>query len=149
MDFSRELRNLAELRAKADAVEIQKRAAEAMAKSTPQYEEYEKAVTAASQAFSDAIDLEKSIKQEAVNAFIGIAIGKKPADGLEIKAFSIAKITDEKAARAWAMTNYTPALKLDTKAIEKAGKDGLTPDGLVTVETEYRAQIASDLSAYL
>lgn len=47
------------------------------------------------------------------------------------------------------MTNYTPALKLDTKAIEAAGKKNLTPAGLVEITTEYRAQLASDLSGYL
>jgi len=149
MNFSDRLKQLAEFRAKEAAIEAQKRTAEEMAKSTPQWEEYEKSVSAYAQAASDALALESAIKSEAVESFIGMAIAKKPVDGLEIKAFIVAKITDEKAARDWAMQNYTPALKLDTKAIEKAGKDGMTPDGLVAVTTEYRAQIASDLSAYL
>lgn len=149
MGLSAELKKLAELRAKAEAFEIQKRTAEAQAKATPQWEEYDKSISVYAQAVSDAVALESLIKASAIEKYNGFTVGKKPADGLEIKLFTVARITNEKAAREWALVNFTPALKLDTKAIEKAGKDGLTPDGLVTIETEYRAQIASDLSAYL
>lgn len=114
---------------------------------TEAYREYCFAVDEARQIAARLEELEAQIKKQAVDNFDGE--NKRPANGIEIKAFTTANIVDLQRAREWAMTNYTPALKLDTKAIEKAGKDGLTPDGLVVIETEYRAQIASDLRNYL
>jgi hypothetical protein len=60
-----------------------------------------------------------------------------------------AEIVDEIATRAWCITNFTPALKLDTKMIEKAAKDGTIPAELVKITTEPSAYIDSDLSGYL
>jgi hypothetical protein len=143
------LKKLAELRAGYQANSARVQDAEASAKDTPQWEAYENALDVRGIIGADIEKLEAEIKAEAVDKFIGFAIGKKPFEGLEIKTFTVVKVIDEKAAREWAMKNFTPALKLDTKAIEKAGKENLTPDGLVEITTEHRAQIASDLSGYL
>jgi len=141
------LKQLAELRAKLDYANQEKESAKQIVEMTLEWSTY-LGVSDAAKIIGNAIGyLEQEIKEDSVKAFDGTK--KRPYDGIEIKAFTITKITDERVARDWAMKNYTPALKLDTKAIEKAGKEGLTPDGLVIVETEYRAQIASDLSAYL
>jgi hypothetical protein len=147
VDLSKELKELAELREQLYAAELHEHDCKVAYMLTDEYTKFEGARSESSLITTKILMAEQYIKEMAVNEFDGV--NKKPNAGLEIKAFTIAKISDEKAARQWAMKNYTPALKLDTKAIEKAGKDGLTPDGLVTVETEYRAQIASDLSGYL
>lgn len=91
--------------------------------------------------------LEAEIKAEALATFT--ATGTKKQEGVTIKEFTVVKISDESQAREWCMTNFRPALKLDTKTFEKAAQDGTVPAELATVTTEPRAQIATDLSKYL
>lgn len=76
------LKELARLRAKAEAAVTAKQDAEVTAKATPQWEAYEDAARNA-RAIEDELDeFETALK-------------------VEIKAFTVAKITDEQAARAW------------------------------------------------
>lgn len=92
-------------------------------------------------------NLEAEIKAEAMVVFD--ATGEKKQQGVTVKEFTVVKITDEAKAREWCMTNFRPALKLDTKTFEKAAQDGTVPAELATIGTEPRAQIASDLNEYL
>ena len=48
----------------------------------------------------------------------------------------------------WCLRNYTPALKVDVKEIEKAAKKNNVPSNLATVTDEPKIYIASDLSKY-
>lgn len=141
------LKRLAQLRAKAEAAIKEKEDAEATAKSTPQWEAYDEAYRAARTAEDDADKFEFALKGEFVATFDGAT--KKPYDGVMIEETQTGRITDEAAALKWAMTNYTPAVLLDKRAIEKAAKDGTIKQDWVTVEVGIRAKFATDLSGYL
>lgn len=74
---------------------------------------------------------------------------KKPHDAVTVKIFREIDVPDEQAARDWSLKNFTPALKLDHKVLEKAAKDGTIPQNLLTVRDVAKAQIATDLTKYL
>ncbi len=90
---------------------------------------------------------EEIVRDEAITAYN--ADGSKKGEGVSIKMKTTAEIVDEAAARSWCISNFTPALKLDTKMIEKAAKDGTIPAELVRISTEPSAYIDSDLSKFL
>jgi hypothetical protein len=76
---------------------------------------------------------------------------KKPHPAIQVKEFTVIKADyNPKAAHAWCLANFTPALKLDVKAFEKAAADGNVPDEIciVTVQKEARVQIAADLAPF-
>ena len=90
---------------------------------------------------------EARVRMDAITAYN--ADGIKKGEGVSIKMKTTAEIVDENATRSWCISNFTPALKLDTKMIEKAAKDGTIPAELVKVTTEPSAYIDSDLSKFL
>jgi hypothetical protein len=91
---------------------------------------------------------EDKVRADALEAYQADPKNKKQP-GVQIKLFKVANITDEAKARQWCITNFTPALKLDTKTFEKAVKDGTVPAELATITEEPRAQIDADLSGLL
>lgn len=96
--------------------------------------------------------LEKSIKTIALEENIdedGACKEKHPHDAIEIKTFTVVEIPDEKAVAEWCLTKLPACLKLDKAKAERAAKQGFIPNNLAPVTTEFRAQIASDLSKYL
>jgi hypothetical protein len=68
--------------------------------------------------------------------------------GVQVKLFTKVEY-DAKAMRDWAKANMTSLLHLDTKAVELAAKSGVIDEAPITITKEPRAQIDSDLSAYL
>lgn len=72
---------------------------------------------------------------------------RKHSEGIEIKKFTRAIITDETSAKLWVSQNAPSLLKIDEPKVKKAVEYLNLP--WITVEDEYRAQIASDLSEYL
>ena len=64
---------------------------------------------------------------------------------VSVKMFTVVSIPNELAAKTWAISNFTPALKLDTKVFEDAAKKGNIPAEIATVTKEPRAQIATKL----
>jgi len=64
---------------------------------------------------------------------------------VKVKWFQVCRVPNELAAKEWCITHFTPALKLDLTAFEKAAKAGNIPAELATVEKEARAQIASNI----
>lgn len=64
---------------------------------------------------------------------------------VSVKMFPVVSIPNELAAKTWAISNFTPALKLDTKVFEDAAKKGNIPAEIATVTKEPRAQIATKL----
>lgn len=66
-------------------------------------------------------------------------------DRVSVKVFTVVSIPNELAAKTWAISNFTPALKLDTKVFEDAAKRGNIPAEIATVQKEPRAQIATKL----
>ena len=65
-----------------------------------------------------------------------------------MKMVSKVEIPDLMAVKEWCLRNYTPALKVDVKEIEKAAKRNNVPSNLATVTDEPKIYIASDLSKY-
>jgi hypothetical protein len=94
------------------------------------------------------MDLETTIKDQAVETFTQTG-NKAPTDGVKIKMYTTVRINDEGRAREWCLHNFTPALKLDVKTIEKAVKDKTVPEDLAETADEPRATIATDLDKYL
>jgi hypothetical protein len=86
-------------------------------------------------------ELESNIRTDA-----SLADPLQIPDGISIKNFKVIRITDEKKAKAWAVTNAPSLLKLDEKKLEKA-VENLELDW-VQKGTETKAQIASNLSQY-
>lgn len=74
---------------------------------------------------------------------------KQVGFGIEVKIFTKAEIVNESSMREWCLRNFTPALKLDTKAVEKAAIAGSIPPELVTITTEPKVMIPQDLSKHL
>ena len=72
---------------------------------------------------------------------------KKPYDGIQIKEFQTIEVTDEEEVIKWSIDSGQFALvSLVTSKFNKIAKVLDLP--FVTKGTEYRAQIASDLSMY-
>lgn len=94
--------------------------------------------------------LEAEIKADFVKAFDGQ--NKKPHQYVTLKSFDVTKIVyDPEKAFRFCLTNLTTALSLDQKEFDKQARTGKLPTELVTVlpASELRAQISTDLSAYL
>lgn len=141
------LRTLAQLRSIAEISITAKQDAEATAKATPEWEAYDEAARNARAAENEADEYETALKAEFVKNFDGAT--KKPYDGVMVEETRTGKILDEAAALKWALTNFTPAILLDKRAIEAAAKNGTIKQDFVTVEIGTRAKFASDLSGYL
>lgn len=73
---------------------------------------------------------------------------KHPHEAIDVKMVSKVEIPDLMAVKEWCLRNYTPALKVDVKEIEKAAKRNNVPSNLATVTDEPKIYIASDLSKY-
>lgn len=113
-------------------------------------EDYVRAAKRAQRQSEIVEELEAEVKDWAIAHFDGTNKAVHPK--VTIKSFDVTKVTyDPTRAHAWCLTNFTPALKLDTKTFEKAALSGTIPAEVVTVtpEKENRAQIATDLSEYL
>ena len=72
---------------------------------------------------------------------------RKPASGVQIKEFTTIEILDEKKAKVWASENAPDTISISKAKFNKIAKV-LNLD-FVEIGTEYRAQVASDLSNYL
>ena len=105
----------------------------------------------AAQTHADTISrLEAEIKTDFVNSFDGQ--NKKPHPCVTLKSFDVTKVVyDPEKAFRFCLTNLTTALSLDQREFEKQARTGKLPTELVTVlpASELRAQISTDLSAYL
>lgn len=82
---------------------------------------------------------------EAIHATTG---EKKPCEGVQVKVSTVQEY-DPAQALAWARTTQMALIpeSLDVKAFEKIAKASPLP--FVTVREEGKAQLATDLSAYL
>ena len=90
--------------------------------------------------------LEAQAKEEALLQYNQDG-NKEPHPAVKIKTFTVLDYDDQQAV-AWCHMNFKPALKLDTKLFEALKKSNALPD-FVDIKEEPRAQIASNLSAYL
>ena len=71
----------------------------------------------------------------------------KPYDGIQLKKFTTVTITDEQAAKEWVAENAPGCISIKKAPFNKVAK-ALGSLEFVDITTEYRAQIASDLSMY-
>lgn len=110
---------------------------------TPEYQAYLDAHAKLSMDRAEADELEKVIKEEAVELSRQTGFEERKFGAVNIKEFTLVKILDQKQAVIWAAANAPSCLTL-TKDFEKAAKSLELP--FVSVEKEYRAQIATDLS---
>lgn len=90
---------------------------------------------------------EENLRHEAIALYQSTKM-KKMGFGVEIKLFKTVHI-DEGSVRDWCLKNFTPALKLDTKMVEKAAIAGTLPEWLTEVTETPKVMIPQDLSAYL
>lgn len=89
---------------------------------------------------------EDAIKRIAVDEFDGE--NKQPHPAIQIKTFTVVSYDDD-VMKAWAIEHNHPAmLKLDKVAANKVAKGPTAPE-FVSIKTEDRAQIKTDLSDYL
>lgn len=137
IDNLKDLREIYEKR-KAEAAEMY----EAL-KNTPTFVYYEDLKAGIKEVDGYITQLENEIRAEAVDAFK--AGTKQPHEKVKIEMHTIVKPYNEANAREWCFTNFRPALVLDTKAFEKAAKDGQIPANIAETDTEPRAKIASKL----
>lgn len=72
---------------------------------------------------------------------------RKPVSGVEVKQFATVKILDDVAAKRWAAQSAPDILSISLPKFKKVAK--VLALEFVEIETEYRAQVASDLSEYL
>lgn len=138
-ELERNLNELAKARETAEAVKLAKRE---MIENVQKSDDFMNLDTLDREGSALIAELESSIRAAAL-ALHGNSC-ELPAR-VTVKNFTVVTITDEGKAREWCLTNFRPALKLDTKTFEKAAKDGTVPADLATVTKEARAQIATKL----
>lgn len=133
------LNRLSECRADAAQARETKRKIIEAAQATP---EYQLADAQTNEADQYVTALEEYIRVTALNLH---EASMEIPSRVSVKQFTVVSIPDESKAKDWCLHNFTPCLKLDTKAFEKAAKDGGIPFELATVSKEARAQIATKL----
>jgi len=74
---------------------------------------------------------------------------EKKCEGYEIKLPKVVEIPDPQKAFAWCLTNFTPALSLNTSMFEKAAKDGTIPAELAKVKDDPKVYVDKDLELFL
>jgi len=141
-----ELIVLAQLRQKIEQLSTEKHDLELAIKATDTYR--------LSIEVTDKLQAAKREEESTMETIRALAVEKSKATGyevrkfdkVEVKAFTTLKILDEKRAIQWAAVNAPSTLSLK-KEFDKVAKS-LELD-FVEVSTEYRGQIASDLSSLL
>ena len=118
---------------------------ETLVQATPEY----KALLAAQQASKEAgvavSAFSDAVREAALEAFRATG-DKAPEKGVAIKMYKVYRY-DSEVARLWCISNAPGLLALDSKRFEKAAE--LLPDAPVTIESDPRPTIASDLGEYL
>lgn len=74
---------------------------------------------------------------------------KTPGTGWSVKVFKKVEVMAGVDLKEWCLHNFTPALKVDEKLVEKAAIAGGIPKNVVTVKDDPRVQIESDLDKYV
>lgn len=97
---------------------------------------------------SEAVAMSEDAARKLAEAIYATTQEKKPCDGVQVKVGTVYEY-DAAQAFAWAQQTQMALIpeSLDVKAFEKIAK--ATPLPFVTAREEGRAQIATDLSAYL
>lgn len=141
------LRDLAEERQRAEKAKL---AQETIISEAMSSQSYKLAGITRNDAQARIDELTQTIKQRAVLMFDGK--NKKPMPGIQIKEKSVAIITDDAAARKYALEEAPSYVNIDFAGLASLAKKLVgTPHELkfVSINTDVVAEIASNLSAYL
>ena len=97
---------------------------------------------------AEAVAMSEDAARKLAEAIYATTQEKKPCDGVQVKVGTVYEY-DPKQAFAWAQETKMALIpeSLDVKAFEKIAK--ATPLPFVTEREEGKAQLATDLSAYL
>jgi hypothetical protein len=92
--------------------------------------------------------LEAGIKNRVETEFVRSGMeNNNPYEGIKIKKFQVVRILDERAAKEWAGENAPGAVSIKKAQFNKIAK-ALDSLKFLEIDTEWRAQIATDLSMY-
>ena len=138
------LKAIAFARQKAEQTSAKRKAMLEAFKNSPEYQE----AVALEETDAALVErLENTLRAEALGQYAND--NNKSGTGYKIKTVKHIEIPDPEKVKAWCLTNFTPALKVDTKAVETAAKSGSIPADLVRVEDQPQVYIDSDLSQFL
>ena len=138
------LKAIAFARQKAEQASAKRKAMLEAFKNSPEYQE----AVALEETDAALVErLENTLRAEALGQYTND--NNKSGTGYKIKTVKHIEIPDPEKVKAWCLTNFTPALKVDTKAVETAAKSGSIPADLVRVEDQPQVYIDSDLSQFL
>ena len=144
MSILNTIKALAEARKEAEQASAKRKAMLEAFKNSPEYQE----AVALEETDAALVErLENTLRAEALGQYTND--NNKSGTGYKIKTVKHIEIPDPEKVKAWCLTNFTPALKVDTKAVETAAKSGSIPADLVRVEDQPQVYIDSDLSQFL
>ena len=144
MSILNTIKALAEARREAEQASAKRKAMLDAFKNSPEYVE----VVYAETYETDLVErLENTLRAEALGQYAND--NNKSGTGYKIKTVKRIEIPDPEKVKTWCLINFTPALKVDTKAVETAAKNGNIPADLVRVEDQSQVYIDSDLSQFL
>ncbi len=103
---------------------------------------YQQADSLANDTDAAITKLEDAIRAAGVELKVA---GAEIPDRIEVKKDTTVEIIDEQKAKTWAMSNYTPALKLDLTKITQAAKKGDVPADIATVTDGWKTYISKEL----
>ena len=138
------IKSLAIARKGAEQTSTKRKAMLEAFKNSPEYQE----AVALEEADAALVErLENTLRAEALGQYA--SDNNKTGTGYKIRTVKHIEIPDPEKVKAWCLTNFTPALKVDMKAVETAAKNGSIPADLVRVEEQPQVYIDSDLSQFL
>ena len=144
MSILNTIKALAEARKEAEQASTKRKAMLEAFKNSPEYQE----AVAFEEADAALVErLENTLRAEALGQYA--SDNNKSGTGYKIKTVKHIEIPDPEKVKTWCLTNFTPALKVDLKAVETAAKNGSIPADLVRVEEQPQVYIDSDLSQFL
>ena len=144
MSILNTIKALAEARREAEQASAKRKAMLEAFKNSSEYLEVVDAETFE----TDLVErLENTLRAEALGQYTND--NNKSGTGYKIKTVKRIEIPDPEKVKTWCLINFTPALKVDTKAVETAAKNGNIPADLVRVEDQPQVYIDSDLSQFL
>ncbi len=144
--LTNQLRELAEARKRLNYAKSYEEGQEQILRETQEWQFWQSAIATRRDTESEIATLEGNVRAHACELYYDYE--QKPPPGVTIKTFTVVEYDRDEAER-WARAHFPAVLVLDPRRFEKAVKDKLADGAPVTVVNDVRAQISSDLSAYL
>lgn len=140
-----DVKNVARLRESVDFFKSEKARLLSVVTESPEYKKLDELHKRTLEAEQIAADF---LRNQALDQYKAES-QKKVGFGIEIKISKTARIVNESAMREWCLSNFTPALRLDTKLVEKAALSGNIPETMYQLSEEPKVMLPTDLSEYL